>query len=94
VLSEAGAVGLPLIATDVGAIGEIVRDGDTGLLVPVHDVAALAAALRRCADDAPLRQRKGENARRLVQSQFDAKANAEQLVGLLLDVADTGRRRT
>jgi glycosyltransferase involved in cell wall biosynthesis/GT2 family glycosyltransferase len=94
VLSEAGAVGLPLIATDVGAIGEIVRDGDTGLLVPVHDVAALAAALRRCADDAPLRQRMGENARRLVQSQFDAKANAEQLVGLLLDVADTGRRRT
>ena len=51
VLSEAGAVGLPLVSTDVGAISEIVRDGETGLLVPVDDVGALAAALRRLADD-------------------------------------------
>ena len=52
VLSEAGAVGLPLVSTDVGAIREIVRHGETGLLVPVGDAAALAAALRRLADDA------------------------------------------
>ena len=45
VLSEAGAVGLPLVSTDVGAISEIVRDGETGLLVPVGDADALAAAL-------------------------------------------------
>ena len=51
VLSEAGAVGLPLVSTDVGAIREIVRDGETGLLVPVGDAEALAAALRRLADD-------------------------------------------
>ena len=62
VLSEAGAVGLPLVSTDVGAISEIVRDGRTGLLVPVGDAAALAAALRRLCDRpgaAPAARRRG-----------------------------------
>ena len=66
VLSEAGAVGLPLVSTDVGAISEIVRDGETGLLVPVDDVGALAAALHRLADDpdaAPPHGRGGASAR-------------------------------
>ena len=47
VLSEAGAVGLPLVSTQIGAIDEIVRDGATGLLTPIGDVTALADALRR-----------------------------------------------
>ena len=76
VLSEAGAVGLPLVSTDVGAIGEIVRDGETGLLVPVDDAGALAAALHRLADDPDARRRMGEAARQLVREQFDAGANA------------------
>jgi glycosyltransferase involved in cell wall biosynthesis len=90
VLSEAGAVGLPLVSTDVGAIREIVRDGQTGLLVPVHDVPALASALHRLAQDPELRRAMGESARRLVRERFDAKVNAERLVTLLLEVA--GRR--
>jgi glycosyltransferase involved in cell wall biosynthesis/GT2 family glycosyltransferase len=88
VLSEAGAVGLPLVSTDVGAIREIVRHEDTGLLVPVADPAALAAALHRLAGEPELRHAMGESARRLVRAQFDAKANAARLVSLLLDVAD------
>ena len=64
VLSEAGAVGLPLVSTDVGAIGEIVRDGETGLLVPVDDVGALAATLAPLAvRSATLRRRLGDAAR-------------------------------
>ena len=46
VLSEAGAAGLPLVSTAVAGIPEIVRDGETGLVVPVDDVAALTKALR------------------------------------------------
>jgi glycosyltransferase involved in cell wall biosynthesis/GT2 family glycosyltransferase len=91
VLSEAGAVGLPLVSTDVGAIGEIVRDGETGLLVPVGDASALAAALRRLAADPPLRQKMGAAARQLVESDFDAKKNAARLVDLILDVTAAGR---
>ena len=44
-LLEACASALPIVATDVGGNGEIVRSDFTGLLVPPHDAAAMAAAL-------------------------------------------------
>ncbi len=84
VLSEAGAVGLPLVSTDVGAIHEIVRDGETGVLVPVGDADALAGALRRLADDSGLRRRLGGTAREVVRTDFDAATNANRLVELLV----------
>ena len=53
VVVEALAVGTPVISTDVGGVGEIVRDGVNGLLVPIGDPDVLAAAIRRyLADDA------------------------------------------
>jgi glycosyltransferase involved in cell wall biosynthesis len=54
---EALAVGCPVIATAVGGVPEVVRDGENGLLVPANDVPALAAAIRRFFDDGELRQR-------------------------------------
>jgi glycosyltransferase involved in cell wall biosynthesis len=93
VLSEAGAVGLPLVSTDVGAISEIVRPERTGLLVPPNDAAALAAALGRLAGDASLRGQLGAGAARLVRAEYDAAANARRLVELLLAVAREGRHR-
>jgi glycosyltransferase involved in cell wall biosynthesis len=59
---EALAVGTPIIATAVGGVPEIVRDGENGLLVPPHDVGALAAAIERFAEDAGLRGRLAEAA--------------------------------
>ena len=45
---EAMAAGLPVVATDVGGVRELVVDGETGLLVPAGDPARLAEALRAC----------------------------------------------
>jgi glycosyltransferase involved in cell wall biosynthesis len=56
-LVEALAVGTPVIATDVGGVSEIVRDGVNGLLVPAGDADALAAAIRRFFGDPQLRER-------------------------------------
>lgn len=59
---EALAAGVPVVAAAHGGLTEIVRDGETGLLVPPGDAAALARALRRLADDPVERTRMGEAA--------------------------------
>lgn len=69
-LAEAGASGRPLVATDVPGCREAVIDGETGLLVPARDPAALATALRRLAGDADLRRRLGAAARRDAESRM------------------------
>ena len=54
---EALAVGTPVLATSVGGVSEIVRDGENGLLVPAGDAAAVARAIERYFEDAELRER-------------------------------------
>lgn len=87
VLPEAGAAGLALVSTDVGAIHEIVRDGETGLLVPPGDQAALTVALRTLLLDTDLRNRLAGAAGDLVRRDHDAAKNAAQLAELLARVA-------
>jgi glycosyltransferase involved in cell wall biosynthesis len=58
---------LPIIASDVGGIPDVVSDGDNGLLLPVGDVDGLAAALRQLHDDGDLRARLGARGRELVE---------------------------
>lgn len=62
--------GLPVVATAVGGLPELVRDGETGLLVPPRDPAALAAALARLLDDEGLAERLGEGGRRLQRERY------------------------
>jgi phosphatidyl-myo-inositol dimannoside synthase len=61
---EASAHGLPIIAHDCGGVAEATRDGETGLLVPPDQPAALTAAFARLLGDAALRHRLGETGRR------------------------------
>ena len=66
-LMEAMAMGMPCVATDcpAGAPRMLIQDGVNGLLVPVGDEDAMAAALTRLMDDSALRVRLGKEARRI-----------------------------
>jgi glycosyltransferase involved in cell wall biosynthesis len=67
---EAMAAGLPVVATAVGGVLEILRDGETGLLVPAHDPPALARAIATLAADPARRVQLGRSARADVQARF------------------------
>ena len=67
VCAEAMAHGRPVVASDVGGLRDLVVDGETGLLVPPRDVAALRTALERLLGDASLRRRLGGAARERVR---------------------------
>lgn len=69
-LVEAAAAGVPVLASHVGGNPEAVIDGETGLLVPAGDVAALAAAMQRLAESGDLRRRLGQNARQRYLEHF------------------------
>lgn len=70
VLLEAMACRLPVIATRVSAIPEIVQDGETGFLVPPRDPDALTDAMRRLLDDAELRVQLGAAGRARLEAHF------------------------
>lgn len=83
VLLEAMALGTPCVSTDVTGIGEIVRDEDTGLLVPQRDAAALARAIARLLHDRALRTKVATEARALVERDFDVRRQARDLDDLM-----------
>jgi len=79
VLTEAAALGVPLVATDVTGIPELVRDGETGLLVPQGDPVALADAIARTLDDPLGTERRVAAGRALVEAEFDLERNVAHL---------------
>jgi glycosyltransferase involved in cell wall biosynthesis len=81
VVLEGMAAGLPVVSTPVGAIPELL--GDTGICTPVGDIPALAAALRRLADDPGLRLDLGARGRSRVGERFDAAMQSRCLVEVL-----------
>ena len=79
VLLEAMALGTPCVSTDVTGIPEVLRDGETGLMVPQHDPAALAVAVDRLLGDCSLRVHLATEARRLIEAEFDIHRNTERM---------------
>lgn len=89
-LVEAMATGLPCVATSVGGIPEIVRDGETGLLVPPGDHTALARALGRLMDDPALGRRYGQGARKAAQ-ELDLQRAVDQMQAIYLQALEARR---
>ena len=82
VAAEAGAVGRPTIASDVGGIPEVVENGVTGLLVAPGDARALARAMVRLSGDADERARMGGAARDRVDARFTTRRMTAAVEGL------------
>ena len=81
-LMEALAAEIPVVATAISGIPELVRDGETGLLVPERDAAALAEALLRLYTDRDLGRRLASAGRQLVLREFNLEHNVAQLRAL------------
>jgi glycosyltransferase involved in cell wall biosynthesis/GT2 family glycosyltransferase len=94
VICEAMACGLPVVATNVGAIPEIVEDGASGLLVPPSSPSALADALRTLARRPDERRSMGERGLQLARRDHDAKRNVETILELMTGLSRSGGRRS
>lgn len=83
VLMEALATGLPVVATRIAGIGELVEDGVSGYLVSPGDPISLAERLRRLVEDPALRSRFGAAGRAKVEKDFDVNREAARLHSIL-----------
>ena len=87
VVIEAMAAGLPIIATDVGAVRDMINDGEEGVIVNVGDVDALADQIAILAADADLRTRMGARGRICAERKFRIEDTAAAFQRLLISLA-------
>ncbi len=90
-LLEAGLAGLPIVATRMPGCSDVVRDGQTGLLVPPHSPRALAAAILRLLRERQEAQAMGSQAAALVRREFGLELTADRYAALYAGVL-AGRR--
>lgn len=83
---EASAMGRPVVATNIRGCRQVVRDGETGFLVPLRDPAALAAAIGRLLADKELAARMGRAARALALAEFDENVVFERTIAAYRDL--------
>jgi glycosyltransferase involved in cell wall biosynthesis len=81
-LLEAGVAGLPVIATSVGGIPEIVENGINGVLVPPENSEILFSSLILLAEDAELRRRLGDNLKASIQEDFSFEKMVDKTLAL------------
>jgi glycosyltransferase involved in cell wall biosynthesis len=85
-LCEAMAMNVPVVATAVGAIDELVADGDNGYLVPAGDTDAFRTRLLELATSPALRHRMGARGRVAAEHNFDLETNAARIATVLRGV--------
>jgi glycosyltransferase involved in cell wall biosynthesis len=91
-LIEAGAAAKPVVATDVGGVAEVVRDGETGFVVPPADAEALAGRVGRVLDEPETARGLGLAGRAWVRERFSAERLVEDLAFLYEDLMVLRRR--
>jgi len=96
VLIEGMALGKPIIASSVGGIIDLVRDGENGILVPPRDSDALGKAILQLLKDKNLAEKLGKNGKAVVYPEFDASVMVKQIddlyEGLLSKLTSSGHQ--
>ena len=90
---EAAACGLPVIASDIGGLPEVVVDGETGFLVPPRAPDAIAEKLLLLVENLPLRRKMGEEARKFVERNYIWEKNAGKMERLYLSAVENRSTR-
>jgi glycosyltransferase involved in cell wall biosynthesis len=92
-LLESMRQGLPIVATAVGGNPEVVAAGETGFLVPPREPEVFAQRVAELLDDAELRARFGEAARRRIAEHFDLRRTARRYADLYTDLCASRESR-
>jgi glycosyltransferase involved in cell wall biosynthesis len=92
VLLEAMAFGVPIVATEVGGIPEIVTQGETALLVPPQDPGAMATAIARLISEPGTASALARRAREKVETEYSPLSRAKSLVSIYDEVYGQGRQ--
>jgi len=92
-LIEAGAAARPVVATEVGGVPDVVRNGVTGLLAPQGDPASIAAQVLRVLEEPGLGRSLGSAGREWVRNRFTIDRLADDLAALYGELLDRKRRR-
>jgi glycosyltransferase involved in cell wall biosynthesis len=90
VIAQAMAAGKPVVATPVGGVPAMMRDGETGFLVGVGDIDALAATLLRLLRDAALREEMGRAGREFAIEHYRADLVARRTYNVYREIAAAG----
>jgi len=91
-LLEGMAYGLPVIASNIGAIPEVVTEGQEGFLVAPGAVNDLSDRMARIAGDVELRRLMGRSARARIQQRYSLEAVSNQILGIYREALDAGSR--
>jgi glycosyltransferase involved in cell wall biosynthesis len=86
------AVGLPSVISDIPATRQLVDHEQHGLLAPVGDEGAIAAAILRLLDDAELRARMGESARTRIVDNYSTEKVAGRYEALFREALSAGKK--
>lgn len=89
VLLEAMAMRLPIIATDTGAITELVRHGVTGLVIRIGDGEDLGAAIQTLASNPAMQRAMGERGRTLIEAKYNARTNVPLILRTMKQAVET-----
>ena len=91
---EAMALGVPVVASDLAPVREVVENGRCAVLVPPRSVATLSEAISSILDDPSLARRLGEHGRDIFHGRFTLERSTRRMVELFRSVADAPRAQT